>query len=298
MRVALFGAGASYGSGSVSPRVPPLGCNLFPTLRRLYQHWRSIPATEAKLFEVDFEAGMAEVIEKYSMAVAPLMQEMAMFFSVFGIEPTANNRYGRLIEDVTAQRQDLIWSTLNYECVLEIAGSLSGFQIGYFADPGQDDKVLPVWKLHGSCNFKVTGLEAGRGVSFGRGVVFSGGIDPINPNQVIPTYSGNTALYPAMALYAKGKPISMSPEPIKQAQERWREAVLESDRIAVVGVNPNPEDDHLWEPLAETPGTVAYVGERAAFDEWVNTYQQWRSVEFLGSTWAASEEELVNFLRE
>lgn len=296
MRVVLFGAGASYGSGSVAPRVPPLGVELFPALRRLYQHWRAIPAAEAELFATDFEAGMAEVIEKYGMAVAPLMQEMAMFFSVFGIQRESDNRYRRLIQNLVGKRDDVIWSTVNYECLLEAAGTLAGLQIGYFADPKEDAHVLPVWKLHGSCNFKVTGLKAGRGVSFGTGVVFSGGIEPINPNQVIPTYSGHTALYPAMALYAKGKPVSMSPEPIKQAQERWREAVLAADKVAIVGVHPNPEDEHLWEPLADTAATVGYIGAQTPFGEWVASYRENRDSEFLGTTWSSADDQLLDFL--
>ena len=135
----------------------------------------------------------------------------------------------------TSERHDILWSTLNYECLLEIAGSQLGYSINYFKDPVADaTKELPVWKLHGSCNFRVTGLEATRGVQFGTGVVFGGGIQPIDPGQVATVYQGKTALYPAMALYAANKPISMSPAPIRDAQQRWATYVRNAEKLLVV----------------------------------------------------------------
>ena len=162
MRVVLFGAGASYGSGSVAPKPPPLGADLFPALRKLFPTWRSIPEAEAALFAADFEEGMAQIIERYGMAVGPLMQEVATFFSIFDLDATAQNLYRDLI--TAARGRDVLWSTVNYECLLEIAANQTGLDVAYFGDPA-DHSSGAIWKLHGSCNFKVTGLEAGRGVS-------------------------------------------------------------------------------------------------------------------------------------
>src|SRR5437899_3093186 len=97
MRVVLFGAGASYGSGTVVPKPPPLGSQLFEVLHRLYASWRSIPEAEAKEFARDFESGMAHVIEKYGMAVAPLMQDMAIFFASFALPTSGDNLYASLL---------------------------------------------------------------------------------------------------------------------------------------------------------------------------------------------------------
>src|SRR5688572_22239033 len=118
MRVVLFGAGASFGSGAVLPCPPPLGAELYRVLRRLFAAWRSIPEVEAGQFVPNFEVGMGSVIEKYGMAVPPLMQDMAVFFAGFGISAGADNLYWRVLRD-SGERSDIIWSTLNYECLLE-----------------------------------------------------------------------------------------------------------------------------------------------------------------------------------
>lgn len=297
MRVVLFGAGASYGSGAVHPRVPPLGGSLFAALRRLYGTWRSVPTEVAELFGQDFEAGMAELIDKYGFAIAPLMQEMAIFFSMFGIPKDGHNRYVNLIDEVCNERGDVLWSTLNYDCLLESAGAVHGKKIGYFMDAGTDVEMLPVWKLHGSCNFKVEGLEAGRGVSFGTGVVFGGQIEPMDPATVRVHYRGNTALYPAMALYAHGKPIAMSPAPIKASQQRWRDAVRSADRVLLLGVNPNPADDHIWTSLAETAAVVGYIGVREPFTTWCDAHRTGGDAVVLAATWEEAEQESADFLK-
>ncbi len=295
MRVVLFGAGASYGSGAVAPRQPPLGSELFAVLRRLYSSWRSVPDEAAAQFDRDFEAGMAEVVAKYSMAIAPLMQDLAVFFSIFGVADSGDNLYSALLGRASG-RKDILWSTLNYECILETAAARSK-RISYFGEPEETDaSSVPVWKLHGSCNFKVTGLEATRGVSFGTGVVFGGGIEPINPGAVRAHYKGNTALYPAMALYAAGKAIAMSPAPIVGAQQRWAAHVLRADRVLVIGVHPNVGDAHIWESVARTDADLAYVGGQSSFEQWRDNHRIRKASRHLGATWSAVAEEASDFL--
>ncbi len=298
-RIVLFGAGASYGCRDVFPRNPPLGNHLFPALQRLYPGWRSIPDEAVELFEDNFEEGMAKVIEKYGMAVGPLMQEMAIFFSIFSIPTQNQNLYVDLIRNLV-DRNDILWSTLNYECLLELAGAKLGKRIGYFTEPAEaQSNVLPVWKLHGSCNFKVTGLEATRGVSYsGTGVTFGGGIEPIDPGAVRAYYSGNTALYPAMCLYAEGKPISMSPNQILESQERWAEHVIASEKILVIGVLPNIEDDHIWNVLSKTEAELGYIGSQQPFSDWIATSRQGKGYTYLGRTWGEAKQEVINFISE
>lgn len=295
MRVVLFGAGASFGSGDVKPRVPPLGGQLFPVLKRLYTTWRSIPHREAGLFARHFEEGMAAVITDYNMAVAPLMQELAMFFSIFRVGNFKDNRYASLLSSVT-DPQNVLWSTLNYECLFEHAASLLGNGIDYFGEPAMAAKAVPLWKLHGSCNFRVVGLEAGRGVQFGTGVVFGGEIEALDPSQVFPHYAGNTALYPAMALYAASKPISMSPRPILDAQARWARAVRASKVIVIVGVHPNPDDTHVWDPIADTSGEVFFVGAEDAFIAWRDSHRGSAPTRFLAPTWSECSDQIVEVL--
>jgi hypothetical protein len=293
----LFGAGASYGSGVVAPTVPPLGSQLFPVLRRLYASWRAVPDEAAAQFHQNFEKGMALVIERYSMAIGPLMQDMAVFFSGFTIPPNSPNRYVSIVA-ATMTRGDILWSTLNYECLLEFAAARNGKPVAYFNESEEAfSNAVPIWKLHGSCNFKVTGLEATRGISFGSGVIFGGGIEPLDPSAVRAHYRGNTALYPAMALFAEGKPIAMSPAPIQDAQRRWGEHIGAADRVLLIGVNPNPADAHLWVPLAETRADLGFVGDASAFDAWRHAHRPLKPCRFLGELWEEAELEVIEFLR-
>jgi hypothetical protein len=295
-RIVLFGAGASYGSGEVLPRVPPLGPDLFEALSRLYPNWRSIPTNLANLFESNFEVGMAEIIEKHGFAIAPLMQEMAIFFSIFNLPNANENRYERLLGS-TDKVSSVCWSTLNYECLLELAGVKSSLKIGYFTDPkSSDNENLPVWKLHGSCNFKITGMNATRGVQFNLGAVFNGGIEPIELFDVMSHYSGNTALYPAMALFAAGKPIAMSPSPIHSAQEKWAEMVMSAERIMLIGVNPNMDDRHIWESLTNTDATIGYIGSQTAFETWITDHRRAKQTNFFAERWNVAESNVVDFL--
>jgi len=296
VRAILFGAGASFGCGDVDPCPPPLGAGLFPSLRRIYPTWRSVPDEAAALFEQHFESGMAEIIEKYGYSVGPLMQEMARFFSIFRVPEGAMNLYVELIDSLKG-REDILWGTLNYECILEQAAANRGHSISYFSDPGPDTFGFPVWKLHGSCNFKVSGLEATGGVRYsGTGVTFAGSIEPIDPGEVQAYYSGNTALYPAMALYAADKPISMSPGPIKEAQARWNDHILDCERVIVIGVRPYPEDRHIWKSLAETSAELAAVGNQEAFESWAADSRPDKVVQILGSRWSDATDQVIEFL--
>lgn len=285
MRAVIFGAGASFGSGEVFPKPPPLGSGLFPALRRLYPTWRSVPNEVSGLFEKHFELGMAEIISNYGFSVGPLMQEMARFFSIFGMNSDSRNYYRNFVQSI-GSRDDLLIGTLNYECLLEIAISLEGHSVGYFADPGSVHNQIPVWKLHGSCNFRVEGIEATRGVSYsGTGVVFGGDITPIDPSEVRKYYSGNTSLYPAMALYASGKPVNMSPGPITEAQMQWNGHIDQCDRILVIGANPFPADKHIWDSIARSKAEIAAVGGRSEFKQWAQDYGKVDTLRFLGSRW-------------
>ncbi|MCI0339534.1 MAG: SIR2 family protein [Planctomycetales bacterium] len=251
-----------------------------------------MPADEVALFRDNFEDGMNAVLQKFGMAVAPLMQEMAVFFSIFAIPASGENRYVTLLE--RARKHRVLWSTLNYECLLECAAARLGRSVAYFADPADDS--VPVWKLHGSCNFRVTGLAAGRGVSFGTGVTVGGGIEPMDLPQVREWCAGDNALYPAMSLYAAGKPIVMSPGPVQDAQSRWARHVLESERVLLIGINPHGPDGHVWGPLATTPAEVACIGNEAAFTAWASANRGGRPTKFFGSRWSRSERAAADFL--
>jgi hypothetical protein len=289
MRVFLFGAGASYGSGDVDPAIPPLGSELYDVLARLFTStWGQIPAPVQSELRSNFEVGMGNLIDDYGFAVAPLMQRMAIFFARFGLSKTDENLYSRFFSHLRVKGiiSDCLISTLNYECLLEIAAGLNGFRINYFADPIDDDSNATIWKLHGSCNFKVSGIDADRSVQFGAaGFELGNSIESINPAEVRRYYSGNTSLYPAMSLYAKNKPVSMAAPVIRHIQAAWAEKVTAAREIYVIGVRPNPDDVHIWAPIADSQGTFFFVGNQNEFNTWCLLYRPYKSNMYLGSTW-------------
>ena len=65
----LFGAGASYGAGDILPEKPPLGNQLYDALSSVYpQSWGSLPPSVTEKFkEGNFEDGMGEIYENYSL---------------------------------------------------------------------------------------------------------------------------------------------------------------------------------------------------------------------------------------
>jgi len=296
MNLILFGAGATYGSGEVLPTPPPLGNHLFSALARLFPlTWGQVSGETKSLFKTNFEHGMAKIISDHSHAIAPLMQHMAIYFSRFSLRRESDNLYIKFIDHLKEENlvSDTLISSLNYECVCEIAASFKELTIDYF-DFKDSVNSLSIWKLHGSCNFKMEGLDATRGISYGFGISFQGGIKALNLSEVEPTYSGNTSLFPSMALYAKEKPVMMSPRVISDLQSKWTK-YCEGSTTIVIGVKINDEDKHIWEPIENNAGDFYYVGLKDDFDKWTSKKTIGNST-YIGNTWDNCEQEIYKIL--
>jgi len=127
-----------------------------------------------------------------------------------------------------------------------------------------------------------------RSVSYAVGVSWGARLRAASLEDVRRYCEGDTALYPAMAVVAHGKPIQVGPEAIEQIQDTWRRAVASAGYIVVVGVRPHPPDKHIWGPLARAPGTLCFVGNRAVFVEWAAEYRQKGRCIELGERFEAS----------
>nr|WP_294793324.1 hypothetical protein [uncultured Mucilaginibacter sp.] len=291
MTIFLFGAGASFGSGQVDPCPPPLGSDLYSALKRIYpSSWGSFDSTLQYKFNTDFETGMAQLIDQTGHLIPGLMQQMAIFFSRFGLSSYHDNLYKSLIKEL--KKRELlpatILSSLNYDCLCEIAGFHEGIKIDYFGN--NDEQTAKIWKIHGSCNFKLEGIDATRNISFGTGIKFDGGsIQILNPADVPKTYRGNTALYPSMCLYAKDKPLAIAEGLITSYQQDWSTMILNADKIFVIGVRPLSEDSHIWQPIANSKGSLYFVGDQNEFENWIAVNRQSKTNEFLGKYWSESE---------
>ncbi len=298
--IVLFGAGASFGAGIVYPYAPPLGGSLFSELEAKYpRSWGALPADLTDSFSSDFEAGMGQLWRSGSHAISRLLQEMAIYFSRFSLSTNRHDAYSTLIDQIQARGRldDVRFSTLNYECVFEIALSMAGRRVNYFEPDLAASSASALWKLHGSCNFLPHGgINASRGVTFGSGVTFGTGIRACDPGEVETYCNGNTALYPVMAIYAVGKPVQIAPDPMKELQSSWTAAVKQADRIAVVGVRPRVEDDHIWGPLAETDAEIAFVGSVEAASHWAANYRIGRPSRVIGERFRQSVSQLALWL--
>jgi hypothetical protein len=280
--VFLFGAGASYGAGGTLPEQPPLGFQLYSILENIYPgSWGAFPIDIKDIFRWDFEQGMQFIYDNYAALIPQLMREMAIYFIQF--RPYRNSTlYCRLISDLndSGLLGTTLFSTLNYECVLEFSLLEQGHMISYFAEG--NGTSIPVWKLHGSCNMFSHEVQAGQDISYGTGIVWEGGVQAfLDANKVIQHCLIETALAPVMCLYMRGKLLSVSPSAIRQLQRDWVERVKTASAIVCIGVRPLPEDTHIWEPLGTTNARFYFIGDRGALEAWCESSRR-DNTEYLG----------------
>jgi hypothetical protein len=273
--VVLFGAGASFGCGPhVRPCAPPLGGDLFADLARRYPAgWGALSADIRDEFEDDFERGMLVLVEKHGHSVGPLMRMMTEYFATFALDDTGADLYSLLLRGLGRDLGHILFSSLNYECLFELAASGLGFQNAYNDDVPLPAGAVRLWKLHGSCNFipdPSSIAVAGEGVSYDfTGVQFNPTIIPVSPKEAI-AHVRQSGLYAAMCLYTVHKPIQIAAGLIEGFQHEWAATVRRAAQVVVIGTRPHDEDRHLWEPLAETRAELYFVGSEDSFNDWVS----------------------------
>ena len=208
------------------------------------------------------------------------MRDMAVFFSKFGIINTNANLYRKIIEKTKRKKllRKTIFATLNYDCLFEIASSMSGVKVSY---SGPDDNSAIVIKLHGSCNFVPKNIQASLGVSYTKGVSFNSELTSIQPAEVEHWCYSNNALYPAMAIYTKDKPLQVGAPAIQSLQKYWQEQVSKAEKIFIIGVEPNLVDKHIWDYLSNTSSKIYFCGSQNSFINWQETAK--REDEFIES---------------
>jgi hypothetical protein len=269
--VLFFGAGASHGVGGVNS-IPPLGTQLFSELtKRFPESWGKILPIDARLFAQNFEYGMDSIYGKLPNT-SDLLKEMAIYFSKFDIIDANGNLYYKLIQILQSEigLKKIILSTLNYDCLIELALLISGFGVKYWDMTDEAVKIL-----------KIQHIDGGGRINPGTAQI-KVGLNHIHPNQV-ETVLSNVPLYPAMSLYAKNKPIFVGREQIEEIQQQFQNAVLSSQSIIVVGVNPNPEDQHIWNYLKDTSANLYLIGDKEACGNWISTHRNNKSTEWISN---------------
>lgn len=294
----LIGAGASYGAGSTLPERPPLGNQLFSELQRIYPNsWGTIVDDLKAEFISNFELGMKTLHDNYSHFVAPLMQNMSEYFIQF--RPVNNaSLYCKLIKALEFQNKlDCVsFTSLNYDIILELSIANSGNQINYFNPDSLITNEVEVLKIHGSSNFMTTGIEGTKGISYGTGVSFNGGIRAtLDSNEVIENFLVKSGIGPAMSLYMEGKPVNVSPQVIQELQNTYRRRCQEAEAIIIIGVKPIKADKHIWNSIIESSCRVFYVGSKSDFSFFI---ESGKSAFHLGEYFNTSFNNLINTIYE
>lgn len=265
----IFGAGASFGAGSILPERPPLGNQLFLELQRLFpQTWGSIIGELKETFIENFELGMKIIWEKFSHSVAQLMQDMSVYFIQF--RPVNNSSlYCKLVSTLRQNEalNSVSFTTLNYDIILELSLLFNGYSINYFYPDSENKNEVEVLKIHGSSNFIGTGVEGGKGVSYGSGAIFNGGIKAsFDSSEIIETFLVKSGIAPVMSLYMEGKPVNVSPQILKTLQDTYKRRCLEANIVLIIGVKPVIQDQHIWECIKDCSAKIYYVGSIIDFN--------------------------------
>ncbi len=268
--VILLGAGASYGSGDVAPHCPPLGNGpdgLFARLEAAGGQAADLPNELKEQFRVDFEKGMAKFYEYADGDIMRFQREMAAYLARF--TPGRTNAYVKLIRTVGPRRA--IYASLNYDLLFELAAGALGLNTYYnIESPPRGVRLV---KLHGSSNFwpDIPPGMLSNCTFKNNGTDIQAPIRPLNQEDSLHRCATEDSLSPAIAMYAEGKAVKISPDYVEQQQNLWKAAVGAASRIFVVGVRVHNIDVHVWGQLAAAKAPVTYFGrqsDQGLFDEW------------------------------
>jgi hypothetical protein len=267
----LVGAGATYGAGeNVFLKDPPLGKDLYKVLTATYPlTWGKHANPWAQQFEENFEMGMVLLCRANLPSFASLLIDAGDYFA--GFHPTIPNEYGeytRLIRILN--KHQLISRTtvasLNYERMIEEAAFFEGLTV--FCEPVLDrTKRLVVLKPHGGWNFiyATPGVNVQGLVSVGSQHIYDGPVRRVDEHLEAALSWRTSGIPSAMSLFAPGKHSPVAPEYIQERRTDWASAARSASLIICIGVHPNPQDEHIWEPIKDSKADVWYIGGESPF---------------------------------
>lgn len=266
--IILLGAGASFGSEPDGVATPPLGRDLFTKLESAGGIAADLPDDLKEIFRSNFEAGMAQYRARFEDDTMRFQRELAHYLALF--RPSKNNLYIRLIQSIGIQR--VIFCSLNYDLLFELSAAALGINTLYGTT--KTEGHVRLLKPHGSCNF-----WPDIPVGMIRGCTFKGSgradiqapIRPLTQEETINRCIHEDSVAPAIAMYAEGKPVKISPDYVEQQQTQWINSLKLARNVFIVGTRVHPVDQHIWGELAKTKANIVYIGfhdDRGSFFEW------------------------------
>lgn len=262
----LFGAGASYGSGGVSPEAPPLGDDLFSELQKHCETWSRLPDDIALFFRTKgFEFAMNKIRyeESTTLYIPALLREMARYFLRFNI--LDDNEYIKFYKKMRDFSKTAV-ATLNYDILIEQACvQMLKLGLSYDLASAPDHDVPIIIKVHGSPNFLPSSSNITmRGNIIGGGFtsVFDFPVKPLLPQQAVDRLeSYNTTLddtiQPVMAMYTPDKATIFCGTFVKKVQKDYVTIAKSCETMHIVGVRCVP-DMHIWGPIAEGKSKIFF----------------------------------------
>lgn len=266
--VVLLGAGASFGSIGVDPYPPPLGKKLFSDLVKKNGAAAALPDYIKEIFNNNFEEGMAEYYKHSNGNIMSFQRELAEYLASF--IPTESNIYVNLINSLGRNR--VIYSSLNYDLLFEMSAASLGLHT-YYSSTCQRDGVR-LLKIHGSSNFwpdiPIGMLRNCQIYGSGRADI-QAPIKPLGRLDTLKKCALEDSVAPAIAMFAVGKKVTISPDYVDNQYNMWKQQVLGSSKIFIVGVRVHEVDEHIWSLLGKMKGSVTYFGldgDKPEFETW------------------------------
>jgi hypothetical protein len=297
-RMALFGAGASFGSDAPN-KTPPLGAGLFDALVKRGGIAATLPPDLQAKFRSNFEIGMQAFYAFSGGNVMRFQRELAHYLAEF--LPDSKNAYVKLFRLIRRPTKHL-YCTLNYDLLIEYAAvqvGIRGIEYTSTAKPG----VLRLLKPHGSSNF----WPNMGGVVF-QNVQIAGSIRAdiqapiqiLSRDETLHRCSTDDSLGPAIAIYAAGKAVKVSPDFVEAQQKMWAVSVSRAATICIVGTKIHLADTHIWNPLTTTRADIHYFGLKSDKDD----FEAWRiacggkkNMHFVEATFAEAAPFVANHLK-
>jgi hypothetical protein len=268
--VFLFGAGASKFSDTDD--TPPLGADLYLALKKADFLPKNLPNHIKFIFEnnPNFEEGMLLLSKESSWHYNSMQRNIALFLSSFTASP--NNLYKQLIDSLYGHYSEFIFSTLNYDLLIESAAFKSRAIVCY-SHVGWLNALryptLRLFKLHGSSNFlphpdfKISGIKIVK-PPFGNENMLGDTDFSIkvarNHEEIVRWYkTQDESMAPAMSMYMKGKPNPHGSSFIQHQCAMWEQSLAAASVCYIVGMKYNPDDNHIWDLLAKSKCQIRYV---------------------------------------
>ncbi|WP_293797016.1 hypothetical protein [uncultured Pantoea sp.] len=287
----LLGAGASYGSGDVYPYPPPLGNKLFERLEELGKSASRVPDAIKSKFKVNFEQGMLEYFEWAHRYTMDFQRELAAYLAQFS--PGNKNNYQSLIR-VFDNRQT-VFCSLNYDLLFELSAQKLKFGTHYSNKP--KPQHVRLLKIHGSSNFwpHLPSVQFKNVKSWGSSEAeFVAPIKPLTQQQTLSKAMTEDSMAPAIAMYAEGKKVRVSPGYIEEQQRMWRESLDHSSKLFIIGVKVHEADAHIWDLIAKSKSYIYYFGlkdDKPSFDAWKKRHNQFKS-KFINANFSQAIEKI------